>query len=61
MSFPRLKDIIFVTEPEAAAIYTARIEKLAMGKEFLKVFRRPLLVVRICIYTVTGERMFYSL
>ncbi len=37
-TFPRLKDIIFVTEPEAAAIFTAREEKLAMGREYLKVF-----------------------
>lgn len=35
-TFPRLKDIIFVTEPEAAAIFTAREEKLAMGREYLK-------------------------
>lgn len=34
--FPLLKDIIFVTEPEAAAIYTARHLKNTMGGDFLK-------------------------
>lgn len=35
-SFPKLKEIIFVTEPVAAAIYTARYLKDTMGQDFLK-------------------------
>jgi hypothetical protein len=34
--FPNLRDIIMVTEPEAAAIYTARYLKEDTGREFLK-------------------------
>jgi hypothetical protein len=36
-TFPNLGDIIMVTEPEAAAIYTARYLKERLGEEFLKV------------------------
>lgn len=36
-NFPNLQDIIMVTEPEAAAIYTARYLKIEMQKDFLKV------------------------
>lgn len=43
-TFPNLKDIIMVTEPEAAAVYTARHLKKEMGKEFLKVFLPEILV-----------------
>ncbi|KAF2188028.1 actin-like ATPase domain-containing protein [Zopfia rhizophila CBS 207.26] len=35
-SFPNLSDVIFVTEPEAAAIYTARYLKEKEATEFLK-------------------------
>jgi len=35
--FPRLDDFLFVTEPEAAAIYTARYLKEDQRVEFLKV------------------------
>jgi len=41
-SFPKLKEIIFVTEPEAAAIYSARYLKDTMGQDFLKVGQRAL-------------------
>lgn len=36
-NFPNLQDIIMVTEPEAAAIYTARYLKSTLGQDFLKV------------------------
>lgn len=36
-NFPSLRDTIMVTEPEAAAVYTARYLKEKMGQEFLKV------------------------
>jgi len=36
-NFPRLNNMILVTEPEAAAIYTARYLKEVMGQDFLKV------------------------
>lgn len=36
-TFPNLRNIIMVTEPEAAAIYTARYLKEKLGQEFLKV------------------------
>lgn len=36
-NFPNLQDIIMVTEPEVAAIYTARFLKIEMQKDFLKV------------------------
>ncbi|KAL2073566.1 hypothetical protein VTL71DRAFT_10892 [Oculimacula yallundae] len=36
-SFPNLRDIILVTEPEAAAIYTARYLKKDKKKDFLKI------------------------
>ena len=36
-SFPRMSDVIFVTEPEAAALYTAKYLKEDKGEEFLKV------------------------
>lgn len=36
-SFPKLKEIIFVTEPVAAAINTARYLKDTMVQDFLKV------------------------
>jgi hypothetical protein len=32
-----LNDVIFVTEPEAGALYAARFLKDGMGQEFLKV------------------------
>jgi hypothetical protein len=35
-TFPNLRDIIMVTEPEAAAVYTARYLKEDTGREFLK-------------------------
>jgi hypothetical protein len=35
--FPRLSEVIFVTEPEAAAIYTARYLKQETGQEYLTV------------------------
>lgn len=35
--FPMLREVILVTESEAAAIYTARYLKRSLGKEFLKV------------------------
>lgn len=40
MTFPKLESIIFVTEPEAAAIYTARYLKGSMGQDFLKVCQK---------------------
>lgn len=59
-TFPRLKDIMFVTEPEAAAIYTSRYFKEEMRLEFLKV--RTLLLRLSCFLTVRlAERMFHSL
>ncbi|KAF2495164.1 hypothetical protein BU16DRAFT_539159 [Lophium mytilinum] len=36
-NFPKLQDIIMVTEPEAAAMYTARYLKTKMQKDFLKI------------------------
>jgi hypothetical protein len=36
-TFPLLKDIIMVTEPEAAAVYTARYLQEESGQVFLKV------------------------
>jgi hypothetical protein len=36
--FPQLRDVMFVTESEAAAIYTARYLKDREGTEFLRVF-----------------------
>lgn len=36
-TFKELREVIFVTEPEAAAMFTARWEKEAKGKEFLRV------------------------
>ena len=36
-TFPLLKDIIMATEPEAAAVYTARHLKQELGQDFLKV------------------------
>jgi hypothetical protein len=36
-AFPHLREFIMVTEPEAAAVYTARYLKETMGREFLKV------------------------
>lgn len=36
-AFPRLKDVIVVTEPEAAAAYTARQLREEEGRDFLKV------------------------
>lgn len=36
LSFPKLEDVLFITEPEAAAIYTARFLKDSLGKDFLK-------------------------
>jgi hypothetical protein len=35
--FPKLADYLLITEPEAAAIYTARYLKEKDGKDFLKV------------------------
>jgi hypothetical protein len=35
-TFPRLEDIMFITEPEAAAIYTARYFD-ELNEQFLKV------------------------
>ena len=35
-TFPNLRDIILVNEPEAAAIYTARYLKEDKGREFLQ-------------------------
>lgn len=37
ITFPKLRDIVMVTEPEAAAIYTARYLKEKHGRDFLKV------------------------
>jgi hypothetical protein len=39
-NFPNLQELIMVTEPEAAAVYTARALRKTLGSEFLKV--RPL-------------------
>jgi hypothetical protein len=36
-TFPRLSEVIFVTEPEAAAIYTARYLREDKRISFLKV------------------------
>ena len=37
-SFPRLNDVILVTEPEAAAVYTARyLKEVSVGADRLKV------------------------
>lgn len=36
-SFPGLKDVLFVTEAEAAAIYVVRYLKETEGQNFLKV------------------------
>lgn len=35
-SFPRLEDVMFITEPEAAALYTARHYRDELGERFLK-------------------------
>ncbi|KAH6665947.1 hypothetical protein B0J14DRAFT_203950 [Halenospora varia] len=35
--FPLLRDVMMVTEPEAAAVYTARFLKKEMGANFLKI------------------------
>jgi molecular chaperone DnaK (HSP70) len=35
--FPKLKDVMMITEPEAGALYAARFLKDEMGKDFLKV------------------------
>ncbi|CAI6331925.1 unnamed protein product [Periconia digitata] len=57
--FPRLRDVIFVTESEAAAIYTARYLKSQLGREFLKVDESFVLcdagggTVDVVSYTVT--------
>jgi molecular chaperone DnaK (HSP70) len=40
-NFPNLQDTIMVTEPEAAAIYTARYLKSLKGEDVLKVFLCP--------------------
>jgi hypothetical protein len=34
-TFPELRDFLLVTEPEAAAVYTARQQKELMGADFL--------------------------
>jgi hypothetical protein len=36
-TFPQLRQILLVTEPEAAAIYTARFLKELNGADFLRV------------------------
>jgi hypothetical protein len=36
-SFPNLQDVMFITEPEAAALYTARHYRDEMSQEFLEV------------------------
>ena len=36
-SFPKLEEVILVTEPEAAAQYTAKFVRDSIGYEFLKV------------------------
>ena len=36
-TFPQLQDMLLVTEPEAAAIYTARHLKEVYGVDFLRV------------------------
>jgi hypothetical protein len=36
-NFPNLQEYILVTEPEAAAVYTARTLKQELGGEFLRV------------------------
>jgi hypothetical protein len=40
-NFPNLQDTVMVTEPEAAAIYTARYLKSLKGEDVLKVFVFP--------------------
>ena len=37
-SFPRLRDVMFITEPEAAALYTARHYRDEKSEEFLQVY-----------------------
>jgi hypothetical protein len=36
-NFPNLQDVMFITEPEAAALYTARHYRDEMSQEFLEV------------------------
>jgi len=57
-SFAKLQDTIMVTEPEAAAIYSARYLKDKHGGRMLKVNPRS----KICLETLTnlGGRVLHS-
>jgi hypothetical protein len=37
VKFPRLQDVMFITEPEAAALYTARHYRDEMAHDILEV------------------------
>jgi hypothetical protein len=58
-NFPNLQELIMVTEPEAAAVYTARVLKKDLGGEFLKV-SPPFPPLRQTIMFCSSENVLYS-
>lgn len=56
-NFPRLQDVLFITEAEAAALYVARHYSEEKDHEFLKVC--PLCCSPILVLTITpGKPIF---
>ena len=48
-NFPRLQEVLFITESEAAALYVARYYRDEKGQEFLKVHLMQRLVMFLLI------------
>jgi hypothetical protein len=44
-TFPRLQDVMFISESEAAAHYVARYYRDEKSREFLKVVPSPLIIL----------------
>jgi hypothetical protein len=55
-NFPNLQDVMFITEPEAAALYTARHYRDEMSQEFLEVYYMSSSVVNLLETDYTNQR-----